>query len=69
MNNTNALKLIGNVKWYGPGNINAINQIPKAADDKYNSLFFIDENVVTFHSPDLDYNEDLWSIDYTGYEL
>ena len=51
------------------GNINAINQMPKAADDKYNSQFFIDENVVTFHSPDLDYNEDLWSIDYTGYEL
>ena len=24
MNNTNALKLIGNVKWYGLGNIKAI---------------------------------------------
>ena len=51
------------------GNINTINQIPKDADNKYNSQFFIDENIVTFHSPDLDYNEDLWAIDYTGYEL
>lgn len=51
------------------GNASPVDKIPKEANDKYNSLFFIDENIVTFHSPDLDYNEDLWSIDYTGYEL
>lgn len=51
------------------GNVIPVNKIPKEANDKYNSQFFIDENIVTFHSPDLDYNEDLWSIDYTGYEL
>ena len=51
------------------GSAKPVDKIPKEANDKYNSLFFIDENIVTFHSPDLDYNEDLWSIDYTGYEL
>lgn len=51
------------------GNINSTTELPKEASNKYNSLFSIDENIVTFHSPDLDYNEDLWSIDYTGYEL
>lgn len=51
------------------GNTTPTNEIPKFADNKYNSQFYIDENIVTFNSPDLSYNEDLWSIDYTGYEL
>lgn len=43
--------------------------ISATADDfdevatKYNSNFFIDQSVLTLHSPDIEFNEDLWDLD------
>lgn len=37
--------------------------------DKYNSHFFVDENIVTFHSPDIEFDTNLANTDYLGTSL
>lgn len=34
-----------------------------------NSNFYIDENIVTFHSPDIEFDDNTWQLDYRGCKL
>lgn len=51
----------------GEGSINDIKDTQKAEEHK--SSFFVDENIVTFHSPDIEFDQNLWNYSWSGVKL
>lgn len=49
--------------------ITDINSITADTYDKFKSYFFVDENIVTFHSPDLEFDTQLQTMDWSGSRL
>lgn len=47
--------------------ITGINSIQLA--EEYKSSFFVDENIVTFHSPDIEFDQNLWNYPWSGVKL
>ena len=37
--------------------------------EEYKSSFFVDENIVTFHSPDIEFDQNLWNYSWSGVKL
>lgn len=49
--------------------ITSVNSITTDIYDKFKSYFFVDENIVTFHSPDLEFDTQLQTMDWSGTKL
>lgn len=49
--------------------ITSINSITTDIYDKFKSYFFVDENIVTFHSPDLEFDTQLQAMDWSNTSL
>lgn len=49
--------------------ITSVNSITTDTYDKFKSYFFVDENIVTFHSPDLEFDTQLQVMDWSNTSL
>lgn len=52
-----------------PSDIKGPNDITDVTADKYGSYFFVDENIVTMHSPDVEFDTSAYHLDYNNAEL
>lgn len=49
--------------------IDNVSSIDSASYDKYKSYYFVDENIVTFHSPDIEFDTNLQNLDWSNTKL